>query len=81
MLKTNYVDDAFTGNRKYRMTTNQDGTVSFTDETSYLQTGDNYGAAQINEANDYINKKGITVSSTRTPVSSRVENQLYFFYS
>ena len=81
MLKTNYVDDAFSGNRKYRMTTNSDGTVSFTDVTSYYQTGDTYGASQINEANDFINKKGVTISNTKIATSSRVENQLYFFYS
>lgn len=81
MLKTNYVDDAFSGNRKYRMTTNSDGTVSFTDVTSYYQTGDTYGAAQINEANSFINNKGLTISSSRIAVSSRVSNQLYFFYS
>lgn len=80
MLKTTYVDDAFTGSRRYQITENVDGTVSFTDRTNYLQTGDHYGAAQINEANDYINKKGITVSNTAINVADRVENQLYFFY-
>ena len=54
-LRTNYKDDVFTGSRKYEMTQNGDGTVSFTDQTTYSQVGDTYGAAQINEANAIIN--------------------------
>lgn len=54
-LRTNYKDDVFTGKRKYRMTTNPDTTVSFDDETEYVQQGDTYGAAQINEQNTKIN--------------------------
>ena len=54
-LRTNYKDDVFTGKRKYRMTTNPDTTVSFDDETEYVQQGDTYGAAQLNEANSKIN--------------------------
>jgi hypothetical protein len=39
-LRTDYKDDVYTGNRKYHMNNNGDGTVSFTDETQYIQNGD-----------------------------------------
>lgn len=54
-LRTNYKDDVFSGSRKYRTVNNADGTVSFTDETTYTQRGDTYGAAQINQSNEIIN--------------------------
>lgn len=54
-LPTNYKDDMFEGSRKYRMTDNGDGTVSFTDETNYLQHGSYYGAAEVNTINGAIN--------------------------
>lgn len=54
-LATNYKDDMFEGSRKYRMTDNGDGTISFTDETNYLQHGSYYGAAEVNAVNGAIN--------------------------
>ncbi len=54
-LKTNYKDAVFSGNRKYQEITNSDGTVSFTDQTSYTQQGDQFGASDINETNSAIN--------------------------
>ena len=81
MLRTDYKDDVFSGSRKYTMVNNQDGTVSFIDATVYSQVGDYYGAAEINEHNDILNKKGITVSDTNIPVADRMEGALYFFYS
>lgn len=80
-LKTNYKDDVFTGKRKYTMTNNGDGTVSFTDVTQYSQIGDNYGASDINMQNQAINQKGTVVSNTIIPVSRRIEGNSYFFYS
>ena len=32
-LKTNYKDDVFTGNRKYKQTSNSDGSISLEDTT------------------------------------------------
>ena len=52
---TNYKDDMFEGSRKYRMTENGDGTVSFSDETVYSQHGSYYGAAEVNAVNGAIN--------------------------
>lgn len=54
-LKTNYKDDVFEGNRKYRKTDNPDGTVSLEDVTTYKQVGDTFAAADINATNAAIN--------------------------
>lgn len=59
-LKTNYKDDVFTGKRKYRITNNDDGTVSLDDVTTYTQQGDIFGAADINAINKAI------ISTTKT---------------
>lgn len=59
-LSTDYKDDILdteiNTKRRYRMTTNADGTVSFTDETSYAQTGTQYGAKDVNEERATINE-------------------------
>ena len=39
-LRTDYQDDVFSGNRKYTMVNNGDGTVSFIDQTQDTQVGD-----------------------------------------
>lgn len=62
-LRTDYKDDILdlTQNtqRKYRMITNADGTVSFEDATVYSQVGDSFGASQLNEiANAVTSTKG-----------------------
>jgi hypothetical protein len=80
-LKTNYKDDVFSGNRKYTMINNSDGTVSFVDATVYSQKGDTYGSNDINTQNQAINEKGIVVSNTVIPVASRITGNQYFFYS
>lgn len=63
-LKTDYVDAVFSGNRKYTEITNADDTVSFTDETAYTQTGDKFGATDINATNGAINKMARTKTAT-----------------
>lgn len=55
-LKTDYKDDGFAGNRKYRMITNADGTMSFEDVTPYDPVGDSFGALDINTTNKAINR-------------------------
>lgn len=66
MLRTDYKDDIFSGKRKYQMTTNSDGTVSFTDKTTYAQVGDYYGAGDVNAQNAAINSKlSVRVSGTK----------------
>ena len=56
-LKTDYKDAMFQGSRKYQMIQNDDGTVSFEDVTEYTQTGDSFGAKDINETNTEVEKK------------------------
>ena len=80
-LRTDYQDDVFSGSRKYTMVTNPDSTVSFVDETDYIQVGDTYGAAEINAQNAAINEKGVVVSDTIIPTEDRLTGNLYFFYS
>ena len=59
-LPTNYRDDILNssaeGKRKYVMSYNQDGTVSFEDVTPYEQVGSDFGAGDINTANEAINQ-------------------------
>lgn len=49
IYKDDILDTSVNTRRKYRMIQNADGTVSFEDATTYLQIGDNFGAADINE--------------------------------
>ena len=59
-LPTNYRDDILNpsadGKRKYIMSYNQDGTVSFEDVTPYEQVGSDYGAGDINTTNEAVNE-------------------------
>lgn len=59
ILKTDYKDDILDTSqntkRKYAMSENQDDTVSFDDETEYLQEGDSFGAQDINATNAQVN--------------------------
>lgn len=80
-LRTDYQDDIFDGNRKYRIINNSDGTISLTDATQYVQVGDVYGAAEINELNETVNNKGIVVSNTDIDPADRTTGNMYFFYS
>ena len=57
-LKTNYKEDVLAASntkRKYNMITNDDGTVSFEDVTEYQQTGDNFGAGDVNQICEAVN--------------------------
>ncbi|WP_097003937.1 hypothetical protein [Lacrimispora amygdalina] len=55
-LKTDYMDAMFDGQRRYRLIPNEDGTYSLPDETTYTQKGDKFGANDINQTNEEINK-------------------------
>ena len=61
-LSTSYVDAIWSGNRKYSLTTNQDNTISLTDETTYTVEGSTFGAADINNTNKQVN--GISGAAT-----------------
>ncbi len=54
-LKTDYKDYKYSGSRKYIEVDNGDGTISFTDKTTYSQTGDSFGADDINATNKEVN--------------------------
>lgn len=56
MLKTDYKNDQFEGNRKYEITDNSDGTYSFEDVTEYEESGDTFGADDINDTNTAVNR-------------------------
>lgn len=57
-LKTTYKDDIISSGstRKYKQTSNSDGTVSFADATAYQQRGDDFGASDINAITAAINR-------------------------
>lgn len=80
-LRTDYIDDVFTGKRKYEEINNGDGTVSFNDVTDYSQHGDKYGAAQINELNTIVNNlDAVTHKTTDTAETSIADNDYFPFY-
>lgn len=58
-LRTDYKDDlldtSVNTQRNYRMITNDDGTVSFVDETVYTQNGDTFGASEVNQIHAAVN--------------------------
>ena len=54
-LKTDY-KDALYGRKCIRLEENDDGTLTPSDETEYTQTGDKFGAKDINETNAAINR-------------------------
>lgn len=64
MLKMNYTNDVFEGNRKYQITDNSDGTKSIEDVTVYTSEGDMFGADDINATNAEVNRLGNGVSVT-----------------
>lgn len=55
-LKTDYKEDIFEGDRRYRITANADGTSGISDETSYTQEGDMFGTNDINATNRAVNR-------------------------
>jgi len=56
MLKTDYKDDVFEGDRQYSLTQNANNTISLRDVTTYTREGDQFGADDINAANTEVNR-------------------------
>lgn len=54
VLKMDYKNDLFDGERKYNIRNNPDGTVSFEDKTEYSVLGDMFGAGDINKITSTI---------------------------
>lgn len=57
-LRTDYKDAIYSGNKKYNMIRNDDGTVSFEDKTTYYEFDDTslFGASDINHTNETLNQ-------------------------
>lgn len=71
-LKTDYKDYTFQEGetlRKYQQISNDDGTISFRDVTSYQQEGDRFSASDINSTNAKVNELNQTVGVIQTDVS------------
>lgn len=63
-LKTDYTDAAWTGNRKYNMIENSDGTVSFEDVTEYTSKENSFfGASDANAMNTAVNTATTNIAS------------------
>lgn len=79
-LKTDYKDDVLDTSanekRRYKLIQNDDGTVSLEDVTTYLQTGDSFGAKDINETNKKVNATNNNL--TKVNVSVNDEGKLVF---
>lgn len=75
-LRTDFKDDILditeNAQRKYRMITNDDGTVSFVDATVYMQVGDNFGAGDVNNMTSRLNiiRATLTAGNTQIVVSN-----------
>ena len=72
-LKTDYKDYQFQEGetlRKYQQISNEDGTISFRDVTSYQQEGDRFSASDINSTNAKVNELDQTVNPIKTDVST-----------
>ena len=65
-LRTDYTDAVWSGNKKYKMIYNTDGTVSFEDVTEYTSKENSFfGAKDANEINDTLNNyKSLTDQNT-----------------
>lgn len=71
-LKTDYKDYRFQEGetlRKYQEISNEDGTISFRDVTSYQQEGDRFSASDINSTNAKVNELDQEISGLQTDVS------------
>ena len=69
-LKTNYKNDIFSGNRKYNLISNTDGTVSLEDVTEYQQAGDIFNADDINATNIKVNEIETNQNKTQTDIEN-----------
>lgn len=72
-LKTDYKDYQFQEGetlRKYQEISNNDGTISFRDVTSYQQEGDRFSASDINSTNAKVNELEQTVGDIDTVLTS-----------
>ena len=72
-LKTDYKDYQFQEGqtlRKYQEISNNDGTISLRDVTSYQQEGDRFSASDINSTNAKVNELDQTVETIKTDIGN-----------
>lgn len=74
ILRTNYQDDILDTSanvrRKYLVTENEDGSVSFEDVTEYTQNGDVISAQDINAINSQINANTEGIDNAASHISA-----------
>ena len=73
-LKTDYKDAMFDGNRKYRITENDDGTVTIEDVTIYTQAGDKFGANDVNGTNEEVNRVAGELETAKGNIENKAES-------
>ena len=80
-LPTNYLDDILDAEvntrRRYNMITNQDGTVSFEDVTTYDQVGSDLSAQDINNITTEVNGLSTAVPQKVKKFSGTVSGNTY----
>lgn len=77
-LKTDYQNDVFTGKRKYKLTSNSDGTVSLDDVTVYNKTGDIFNADDINATNRAVNENAEEFDVVKTEFEALKKDSVEF---
>lgn len=72
-LPTDYTDATWTGNRKYKMINNSDGTVSFEDVTEYTNKENSFfGASDANAMNAAVNELNTNLTSVQTNLNNNM---------
>lgn len=66
ILKTDYRNDVYDGEKQYEITTAADGKSTITDVTQYTTEGDTFGAEDINRTNTQINENTDGLSKVST---------------
>lgn len=68
-LKTDFKDDIFEGNRKYKLSQDGEGNTEIQDVTAYSQEGDLFTAEHINATNKAVNGLSEDMASLKKSVS------------
>lgn len=79
-FKNEIINETINEKRRYVMTENEDGTVSFTDATSYSQTGTKYGAEEVIEEREAINQNTNVIGGDAYDSSKSYAAGDYFIY-
>ena len=80
-FKNEIINEIINEKRRYVMTENEDGTVSFTDATSYSQTGTKYGAEEVIEEREQINQHTNVIGSDEFNSESSYSAGDYFIHN